>query len=1161
VSAKSAEALNAQIDNYRHFFNSECDTDSIRNASYTSIVGRRHFEHRAVISGTSVKELARRSSDNTAINRGQANLDNDKKVGFLFTGQGSQSLNMGLWLYQNHADFKRTYDLGSEIVFAQEGIDIRGVVYADSPSSSDNQIDQTQIVQPALFLLEYGLAKLLQDSGCQPDFLIGHSIGEFTAAVLAGVMSFEDAVKIVARRGSLMQSMPPGKMLAVNCQSKEAIVQYLNDEVCLAASNAPSSIALAGLPDSIMQLKQELEEQDIQTTLLETSHAFHSHMMEPIVGEFETYIESFDLLAPDIPIISTATGRVLQADEAIAPGYWASQLRNPVLFSEALASIHDHFHDTDVGCVEVGPGSTLTTLVSMQSDPGSTFVIPALPNLGCDEKAVTDIQQCLNTLWVEGFEIDWRKPFIGEPADKISLPGYAFQREVHWLAPQISQDIPVSLPNLQAESIQASIPAPIQEAPMTADQHLQLIQHELKELIEEITGYDLEDLDESTNFGEAGLDSLLLTQVATAIDRKFSIGITFRHLVEEYTTLAELGAHMAEKIPPKSVPVENNVIDTIVAAPEAPANKILSTNTGDALQDLVNAQLQVMQMQLQAFSTAGASGSLPKVAATTTETLPGAAASTTADRQKSNVDDVTTEAAKPKIKHTPGTRIAREIVGSKLTHAQQEWVDDLLERFQAKYSGSKALAQKHRKHLADPRTVSGFNPEWKEIVFPIVTEKSKGSKLWDIDGNELIDVSNGFGPIFFGHSPDFVTSAIKEQLDKGIETGPQSPIAGEVAELFCELTGYERCTFACTGSEAVAGAIRLARTVTGRSKVVMFEGSYHGIFDEVVTRPGRDFQALPAAPGIPRETTSNMLVLPWGEQESLDAIREYGPDLAAVLVEPVQSRTPQLHDRDYLKSIREITRESDTAMILDEVVTGFRVHSGGIRKYYDIDADLGTFGKVVGGGYPIGLIGGKSKYMDALDGGYWEYGDDSIPECGVTFFAGTFVRHPLALVAAKVVMEKIKADGSELYRGLAEKTLAMATEAKAFISEMNCDVEFEEFASFFYISVPANAHWGHLLFTMMTFEGIHIQQYRPCFLTTEHSDSDIEIILKGFKQSLASLILQGLIEGDVLTAKKYLQDKPAIPIGAKLGKNANGEPAYFIEDPNNKGKYMEVGNQ
>jgi len=706
---------------------------------------------------------------------------------------------------------------------------------------------------------------------------------------------------------------------------------------------------------------------------------------------------------------------------------------------------------------------------------------------------------------------------------------------------------------------------------MSQSDHLTTVQLQLKSLLEEVTGYDLADKDPDAQFSEVGLDSLLLTQAATAIEQKYNIGLTFRHLVEDYTTLAALAGYVASKVPaaapapvakvaPAQVPA---VMPTTAAMPLSPVSFTMPAAGTGSLQDLVNAQLQIM-LQLASMSSAAllatANKGVPtqpsqEASAVSRASVPVPVAATA----PSAAPVAEPEPAPSKPRHTPGTRITREVSGIKLTSAQKQWVDDFLIRYQQRFAGSKAMTQKYRKRLADPRTVSGFNPEWKEVVFPIVVNRSKGSKLWDIDGNELIDMPNGFGPIFFGHSPDFVTKAVKEQLDAGIETGPQSPLAGEVAELICELTGNDRCSFANTGSEAVAGAIRLARTVTGRPKVVMFDGDYHGIFDEVVVRAGRGHQALPAAPGINRESTANMLIVPWGAPESIEIIRGMGKDLAAVLCEPVQSRHPEFHSKEYIHELRKLTSELGSALILDEVVTGFRVHPGGIRKRFDVDADLCTYGKVLGGGYPIGIIAGKSKFMDALDGGLWQYGDASIPEVGVTFFAGTFVRHPVALAAAKAVLTRIKESGEPLYQDLERKTAAMAAEAKRFIAELKTEVKFEEFASLFYFSVPSNAHWGHLLFLMMTYEGINAQQYRPNFLTTEHSAADVQKILDAFKTSLAQLVLQGLIDGDATAAKKFLTEVNRIPTGARLGKNAQGEPAYFIEDPSIKGKYIEVG--
>ena len=234
-----------------------------------------------------------------------------------------------------------------------------------------------------------------------------------------------------------------------------------------------------------------------------------------------------------------------------------------------------------------------------------------------------------------------------------------------------------------------------------------------------------------------------------------------------------------------------------------------------------------------------------------------------------------------------------------------------------------------------------------------------------------------------------------------------------------ELTGNERVTFCNTGSEAVMAAMRVARTVTSRQKVVMFTGDYHGTFDEVLVkgvRKGGKPHSLPIAPGIPNEMAANIVVLDYATPESLEYIRRHAAELAAVLVEPVQSRHPALQPVEFLREVRKITEASETALIFDEVVTGFRTHPGGVQALFGVRADLVTYGKVVGGGMPIGVLAGHARFMDALDGGAWQYGDESYPETGVTFFAGTFVRHPLALAAAAAVLKRLKQEGPQLQR-------------------------------------------------------------------------------------------------------------------------------------------------
>ena len=342
------------------------------------------------------------------------------------------------------------------------------------------------------------------------------------------------------------------------------------------------------------------------------------------------------------------------------------------------------------------------------------------------------------------------------------------------------------------------------------------------------------------------------------------------------------------------------------------------------------------------------------------------------------------------------------------------------------------------------------------MVYPIVSVRSSGAHLWDVDGNDYVDITNGFGMIFFGHNPRFIREAVDAQYDAGIEIGPQTPLAGEVSRLLCDMVGMERAAFCSTGSEAVMAAIRVARTVSGRDKIVMFTGAYHGIFDEVLVRPtkGSDGRAMPIAPGIPTAMTDNILVLEYGTQETLETIKSLKGELAAVLVETVQSRRPEFQPREFLHELRKITAESDTALIFDEVVTGFRVHPGGAQALFGVRADIATYGKVIGGGLPIGMVAGSAKYLDALDGGTWQFGDDSGPEAGVTFFAGTFVRHPLALAAARAVLLRLKQEGPELQRGLNLRTSAFVERLKKVVAELGAPVQVNHFSSWFVVSFP-----------------------------------------------------------------------------------------------------------
>ncbi|HSX63117.1 MAG TPA: aminotransferase class III-fold pyridoxal phosphate-dependent enzyme [Pseudoxanthomonas sp.] len=496
---------------------------------------------------------------------------------------------------------------------------------------------------------------------------------------------------------------------------------------------------------------------------------------------------------------------------------------------------------------------------------------------------------------------------------------------------------------------------------------------------------------------------------------------------------------------------------------------------------------------------------------------------------------------------------------TELNQHQRSRLDGFMQRYLARTPKSREYTQQHRGHMADPRVVTGFRPLTKEIVYQIVIERSKGSHVWDIDGHEYVDALNGFGTSLFGWQPEFVTEAVKRQLESGYEIGPQHPLAGDVAKLVCELTGHERAALCNTGSEAVLGAMRIARTVTGRETIVLFSGSYHGINDEVIVRGTKKLRAVPAAPGILRNTAENVLVLDYGTPETLQIIRERAHELAAVLVEPVQSRRPDFQPVEFLQEVRRITAEAGAALIFDEVITGFRSHPGGAQALFGIKADLATYGKVVGGGFPIGVMAGKREFMDALDGGFWQYGDASVPTVGVTYFAGTFVRHPLTLAAAKASLEHMKHEGAALQQRLNDRTAAMAEEINAFCEQAGAPVRIKHFASLWRTHFDEDHPLQDLLFAMMRSRGIHILDNFPCFFTTAHSEADFKTIIQAYKDSVLELQEAELLPRKAATSRTVMDgDKPAVP-GARLGRDPEGRPAWYVPNPDNPGQYLKVG--
>jgi glutamate-1-semialdehyde aminotransferase/malonyl CoA-acyl carrier protein transacylase/acyl carrier protein len=440
---------------------------------------------------------------------------------------------------------------------------------------------------------------------------------------------------------------------------------------------------------------------------------------------------------------------------------------------------------------------------------------------------------------------------------------------------------------------------------------------------------------------------------------------------------------------------------------------------------------------------------------------------------------------------------------------EQKFLLNLIQTFNEKTKSSKKWSGEYRRYLSDNRVSAGFRPNLKEMIYPIVWKKAKGAYFWDLDDNKYTDFTMGFGVNLFGHSPNFINKEIKQQLELGMALGPQSHMAALVAEKFCKITGNERITFLNSGTEAVMTAIRLIRAKTKREKVVIFEGSYHGHFDGVLGRTNSKKETVPVAPGVPNSLISGLTVLEYGSISSLDYIRDNCHELAGIVVEPVQSRYPELQPKEFLQELRKITTQFGSALVFDEVITGLRVGARGAQGYFDVQADLSSYGKVLGGGMPIGAVAGKHEYLDFIDGGDWTFGDNSMPLNPLTFFAGTFCKHSLAMAASLAILKEIEANGKQIFETLNQKTEALANELNFFFESKKISLRIVHFSSLFRFKFSGNLD---LLFYLFNLNGIYIWEGRNLFLSTAHSDEDIKFFIKKTKLVINQLIDNGYIK-------------------------------------------------
>jgi acyl transferase domain-containing protein len=436
LSARTPAALEHMTDRLVNWLESKPDAN-IADVAYTLQVGRRAFPQRRMLSfrrddaAGVVEALRARDPERVRTARTE---QRDRPVVFMFSGQGTQYVDMGLDLYDTEPIFREVVDSCAGMLQSQMGLDLRDCLYppAGELDGAAARLTRTSITQPALFTVEYALARLWMEWGVTPKAMLGHSIGEYVAACLAGVMELEDALAVVAMRGRLMESVPCGSMLAV-ALPEAALQPLLGPELALAAVNAPALSVLSGATPRIDALEAEFRDKGLMCRRLHTSHAFHSPMMEPIVRQFVERMSRVELRPPKLAYLSNVTGSWITPELAMSPQYWGTHLRQTVRFADDLC---EAMAFPDLALLEIGPGQTLGFLARQQGGRANSQLILASLR-GADEQAddAEFLRATLGALWMGGVRIDWEAVHACEERQRVPLPTYPFDRQRFWLGP------------------------------------------------------------------------------------------------------------------------------------------------------------------------------------------------------------------------------------------------------------------------------------------------------------------------------------------------------------------------------------------------------------------------------------------------------------------------------------------------------------------------------------------------------------------------------------------------------------------------------------------------------------------------------------------------------------------------------------------------------